>query len=224
MYALPLGEGQAACLYFGFSGILLRTANRVLAFDLGLCTIRRREIAVLQRLDLQCHTHGHFDHWSARFARRIHERTGAPIVVDPQIAAKARVPAEWLTTAVPDRSIEIADMTITPITGIHVGPITLFHVAMPELTVFHGGDSDHVPLDHLKADLAFVPVGRPSPSCTPESGAAMLKDLKPKVAIPMHGPKRQMREFESLASSEAPDTRVLIPRRRVPFVVDLQTP
>ena len=115
-------------------------------------------------------------------------------------------------------------MSITPVLGIHLSLITLFHVELPKLSIFHGGDSDHVPLDYLKADLAFVPVGRPSPSCTPESGAAILKDLKPKVAIPMHGPTRRMREFESLARSEAPDTRVLIPRRRVPFVVDLRAP
>jgi len=134
------------------------------------------------------------------------------------------VPAEWLIAAVPGRSIAIANMTTTPITGKHAGPITLFHVELPRLNVFHGGDSGYVSLDHLKADLAFVPVGGPEPSCSPESGVAMLRDLKPKVAIPMHALRRQMKEFESLAHSEAPDTQVLIPRRRVPFVVDLRSP
>ena len=215
------GQRPSGVYYFGFSGILLRTVDHVLAFDLGLFTIRRREIVALRQLDLQLHTHAHFDHWSACYARAIHKATGAPIAVEPQIAGRAQDSDDWLMATRPGEPIAIADMTVSPIQGIHVGPITLFHVAMPELTVFHGGDSNHVPLDQLKADLAFVPTGRPSPTCTPQSAVAMLRDLRPKVAIPMHAPKRQMREFKRLARSEVPDTRIVVPRRRVPFVIDV---
>jgi len=51
LYELPLNPDQVGILHFGFSAILLRTAGHVIAFDLGLFTIRRREIAALRRLD-----------------------------------------------------------------------------------------------------------------------------------------------------------------------------
>jgi hypothetical protein len=72
-FELPLREGQVMMLPLLPSAILLRTANHVLAFDLGLFTIRRREIEALKRLDVQFATHICFNHWSSRLTRAIHE-------------------------------------------------------------------------------------------------------------------------------------------------------
>jgi L-ascorbate metabolism protein UlaG (beta-lactamase superfamily) len=220
-FNLPLRDGQVGVLPLLLSAILVRTMEHVLAFDLGLFTIRRREIDALERVDAQFTTHIHFDHWSARLTRAIHVRTGAPAIVEPQVADRGRLSAAWVTSGVPDETIVVDDMRITPITGRHSCPISLFHVVLPELTLFHGGDSGHVPLDHLSADLAFVPVGGPAPSCTPRSGAAIVRDLRPKIAVPMHGFASEKRALERLVRAETPDTRVVIARRRVPFVLDL---
>ena len=83
---------------------------------------------------------------------------------------------------------------------------------MPELSIFHGGDSGHVPMGGLRADVAIVPTGSPSPSCTPETAVAMIQDLRAKVAIAVHGSKKNLDAFQALAEKEVPETELIIPR------------
>jgi len=116
-----------------------------------------------------------------------------------------------VTAVRPGEPIAIGDLTVRGVVGIHPRPITMFHVETPELRVFHGGDSDHVPLGEYPADLAFVPVGAPSPSCSPESALAMVRDVGAKVAVAVHGAIEESEAFRELVAAELPETQVVIP-------------
>jgi L-ascorbate metabolism protein UlaG (beta-lactamase superfamily) len=54
-------------------------------------------------------------------------------------------------------------------------------------TYYHAGDTDHLPeLEKIKTDVAFVPIGNGGYVMTVEEAAALVKAMKPKVAVPMH--------------------------------------
>ena len=72
----------------------------------------------------------------------------------------------------------------------------LYQVKMGGISVFHGGDSGYVSLKDYSSDVAIVPVGRMSPTASPEKAFQMVSDIKPKVAVTMHGSDKQKQQFE----------------------------
>lgn len=213
LYSEPLGEGEVAFIYLGWAGILMRTRGHAFAFDLCQKNFKRGEVKELERLDVQCYGHTHWDHWHAPHAKAILKGTGAPILIEPAIIEElGSLPREDVTPLLPSAPFRVADITVKGVVGVHPRPITLFHVETPDLAAFHGGDSGHVPLDGLAADIAFVPTGVPSPSCTPESAVAMIRDLGAKVAVAVHGSEKDMAAFRALAEAKVPETQLFIPR------------
>ena len=77
-------------------------------------------------------------------------------------------------------------------------------------TVFHGGDSGYVPLKDYASDEAFLQVGRMSPTASPENAFKMATDIKPKVAVAIHGSEKQKLEFQNKIQESMPQTSVLI--------------
>jgi len=210
---LRLAEDELAFIYLGYAGILLRCRDRVLAFDVGKESIRPDEIEALERLDIQFYSHIHWDHWDAQVTRELLERTGAQIVAEPQIVQEmeSQVPPDVLKAATPGERLTIDGLDIAAIAGIHPSPIVVFHVKCDGLGVFFGADSGYVPLGDYAADVAFVPVGSPSPSCSPEKALKMAADVRPQVAVAMHGNLAQLKEFRRLVERELPGTRVITP-------------
>ena len=96
-----------------------------------------------------------------------------------------------------------------------MGPINLYQIRMGGITVFHGGDSGYVPLKDYSSDIAFIPTGAPSPTCSPEDAFKMAIDLKPGVAVPMHGNKYEHVEFEKKIKEKMLEIRVIIPTKHV---------
>ena len=74
--------------------------------------------------------------------------------------------------------------------------------------LFHGGDSGYVSLKEYPSQVAIVPVGRMSPTASPENAFKMVADLKPDVAISMHGSEKQKRQFEQKVKEAMPKTTV----------------
>lgn len=93
---------------------------------------------------------------------------------------------------------ELDGFSFTSVAGIHRGPIVLFLVEAGGISIFHGGDSAYVPLGGLRADLALVPTGSPSPTASPRDALRMISDLGPKVVAMFHGSASQHIEFLSL--------------------------
>ncbi len=86
----------------------------------------------------------------------------------------------------------------------------LYQLKMDDVTVFHGGDSGYVSLTDYHSQVAIVPVGRMSPTASPENAYKMVVDVKPHVAIAMHGSGKQKRQFEEKVKAAMPQTEVYI--------------
>ncbi|MDO8123843.1 MAG: MBL fold metallo-hydrolase [Candidatus Hermodarchaeota archaeon] len=211
-FELPLEGSNIAFLYIGYAGILLRTSKLSLAFDLGK-TLEKEVVDNIPRLDLLFLTHTHWDHYHAPYVGRIHNKTSAHIIAEPQVAEDLvkRIPSSHLTFADPKSVTTVNDVKVTSFIGVHPRPITLFHVAYDKFSIFHAGDSGHVPVKNHPADLAFLPTGTPSPSCTPETALEFTLDLRSKVVVPMHGNARQMNKYKELAEDAVPGIQVVIP-------------
>jgi L-ascorbate metabolism protein UlaG (beta-lactamase superfamily) len=108
----------------------------------------------------------------------------------------------------PGKTYTFGDLTATAIQGIHRGPIMLYQIKMDDITLFHGGDSGYVSLIEYPSQVAIVPVGRMSPTASPENAFKMVADLKPDVAISMHGSEKQKRQFEQKVKEALPKTTV----------------
>lgn len=215
LIALSLKKDDIAFIYFGWAGILLKAKQRIVAFDLCEYILTKKNVEKITTLDLQLNSHIHGDHYDLESTKQFFQQTGAKIIVNPQIfkELKNEVPNEVLFSAIPNKPIIIGDFIVNSIEGIHPSPISVFHVKWNDLSVFHGGDSDYVPLKNYQADLAFIPTGSPSPSCSPEKGLKMALDTKPMIAVATHGTKAQMEKFQSLVVQELPDTEVVIPEK-----------
>ena len=150
------------------------------------------------------------DHFSSGKTEAIFKATDAPIVAEPKVAKKleGKIPVAKLVSAQPGKTYTFGDVTVTAIQGIHRGPIMLYQVKMDDITLFHGGDSGYVSLREHPSQVAIVPVGRMSPTASPENAFKMVADLKPNVAISMHGSDKQKRQFEQKVKEAMPKTTV----------------
>ncbi|MFW9855407.1 MAG: MBL fold metallo-hydrolase [Candidatus Thorarchaeota archaeon] len=214
LYRTQIEENEVCFIYFGWAGILLRTKTKTVAIDLGEKCLSYNHIASIQTLDLQLYSHTHWDHFGRSTTKKLFEVTQAPIVAEPDVAAELTgdIPSHMLTSSKSGEEVKINGFTIKAVAGVHPRPITVFRVEWDECKLFHGADSGYVPLTEYGADLAFIPTGTPSPSCSPENGLKMVLDIQPRIAVAMHGSKKQMQKFRDLVGKNLdrlPNTQVV---------------
>jgi L-ascorbate metabolism protein UlaG (beta-lactamase superfamily) len=213
LFAAKLGENDVAYMYLAFSGVVVRTAAGTVVVDPANLLVGD-DIAVLakHKIDAVLYTHGHGDHYDAATAKDIVRATGAMVVADPALAATIRssgaVPADKLLSATHGKVLTVGAARVKGVAGRHVGPISLFHVKMGQVTVFHGGDSAHVPVADCPARIAFLPAGSPSPTASPEYALKMALDVKPKIVVLMHGQAGEYDGFKKLAAKDLPGVAV----------------
>ena len=213
-YSNQIYSNEIAFLYLGYAGVVLRIEDKAAAFDIANL-LGNSEIAALSRLDLLAFTHSHMDHYNHARARRILKETDAHIVAQKQVAEdlKGGAHLERLTVAEHRKSIRVGGFEVVAIDGVHPRPISIYRIKKGRFSVFHGGDSGYCPVKDYPTKLAFLPTGLPSPSCSPESALKFTLDLKPHVAVAMHGKLAQMNKFKTLVKKELPDTTVIIPEK-----------
>jgi L-ascorbate metabolism protein UlaG (beta-lactamase superfamily) len=144
--------------------------------------------------DLVLITHAHGDHYSNDDIKRV---TGpkttfvAPADVAKELSGNVKPvkPGERVDAAgvkietVPAYNIDPARLKAHPKTNNWVGYV----IALGGVTYYHAGDTDHLPeLEKLKTDVAFVPIGDGGFVMTVDEAAALVKAMKPKLAVPMH--------------------------------------
>ena len=144
--------------------------------------------------DLVLITHAHGDHYSNDDIKRV---TGpkttfvAPADVAKELKGNVKTvkPGERFDAAgvkletVPAYNIDPARLQAHPKANNWVG----YLVQLGGRTYYHAGDTDHLPeLERLKTDVAFVPIGNGGFVMTVEEAAALVKAMKPKLAVPMH--------------------------------------
>jgi L-ascorbate metabolism protein UlaG (beta-lactamase superfamily) len=217
---MPLKTGEAAFLYAGYSTIILRVPKATIGFDLGSYF---KQVEALESLDLLCLTHIHTDHFGVETSVKICTTTGADIVVEPDLALKleGQIPTKKLITASPGNPFTVGQFEIRAVVGVHLSPITLFHVTHGDLSIFHAGDSGYVSMKEYPATLAFLPCGSPSPTCSPNQALQMALDLQPSIAVAVHGNKKERELFSKLVAKDLPDTRVVIPKPYNPVKLEI---
>jgi L-ascorbate metabolism protein UlaG (beta-lactamase superfamily) len=215
LFAAPLAENEAAYMFLAFSGVVVRTPAGTVVID-PANLLMGDDISVLakHKIEALLYTHGHGDHYDAATATAIVRATGAPVVADPELAARIRfsgaVARDKVLAASSGRVLTVGAARIKGLTGRHVGPITLFHITLGGVTIFHGGDSAHVPVADCPSRLAFLPAGQPSPTASPAAALKMAKDVRPKVIVLVHGQKADYDEFFKLAAKELPGVVVQV--------------
>jgi len=210
-FASPLQKNEIALFHLGVSGFIIRSTNHTVLVDpAGM--LKGEEIAALKGLHLVLFTHDHLDHFSGGKTEELFKATNAPVLAEAKVAnkLKGRIPDDKLVTAEHGKSYSLNGVDAKAIEGIHRGPIILFQIIMDGATVFHGGDSGYVRVGDYPSDVAIVPVGRMSPTASPENAYKMVVDVKPQVAVAMHGSDKQKREFKEKVKESMPQTTVHI--------------
>jgi L-ascorbate metabolism protein UlaG (beta-lactamase superfamily) len=210
-FALPIATNEVAVFYLGVSGLVARTASHAVLFD-PAGFLKDDEITALKGVNLLLFTHNHLDHFSAGKTQALFRATGASVLAEAKVAAtlKGKIPADKLVSAESGKNYTFGDVSASTILGVHRGPIMLYQVKLDGVSLFHAGDSGYVSLKDYPSDVAFLPTGRMSPTASPENAYKMTVDLKPDVAVAVHGSGKQKREFEAKVKEGLPQTSVLI--------------
>jgi L-ascorbate metabolism protein UlaG (beta-lactamase superfamily) len=144
--------------------------------------------------DLVLVTHAHGDHYSGDDLKKITSKKTvfvAPADVAKELSGnvKAVRPGERFDAAgikletVPAYNADPARLQAHPKANNWVGYV----IQLAGHTYYHAGDTDHLPeLEKIKTDVAFVPIGNGGYVMTVDEAAALVKAIKPKIAVPMH--------------------------------------
>ena len=216
LFSLELGDNDSAFICLGYSGVILRTKNVTIMVDPGI-SLDESHISALNHLDLLFFTHKHWDHYNHDKALQIIEKTQSHVVADiiSSEELSASVPPDRLTRADSGSfaaTYLVGGHEIVALRGIHAGPITQYLIDLGTIKVFHAGDSGYWKHTDISADIAFVPVGT-ARTCSPEVALGMVVNVQPKLAVPMHGKKREMKQFQVLMSKVLPDIDVIVPEK-----------
>ncbi len=222
---------QSACadkelrfMFFKQSSVIIKASDKTLLIDPAR-SIGKEVLEQLQRhgLDLLMYTHAHYDHYDYTAAMEIFAATGAHVIASPAVAGelKREIPSEKITVSSHKGRHTLNGIDVTVIKGKHIGPIYLYHINIADMRIFHGGDSSYIALSDYPADVAFVPTGDPSPTCSPQKAFKMVLDTKPQVAVAIHGSSHQNTTFKAKMNEGLPDTDVIVPVRLNPIALVL---
>jgi L-ascorbate metabolism protein UlaG (beta-lactamase superfamily) len=213
LFSSSLTENEAAFMFLGFSGIVVRTSKRTIIID-PADMLKAEDLKALKEkgADLVLFTHSHGDHYTLRDTLNIFKETGAPVLAERIVAMEleGKIPADKLISGSPGKTYTFGEITVNVIQGRHVGPINLYQIKIGDLSIFHGGDSAYVSLKNYPSDLAFLPTGDPSPTASPQDAFNMASDLKPSVVVAIHGSSSQSKDFENRIKRAMPNTTVII--------------
>ncbi|MFX0212271.1 MAG: MBL fold metallo-hydrolase [Candidatus Hodarchaeota archaeon] len=217
LYSLELADNEIAFIFLGYSGILLRSKNLAIAIDPGRRSLDQSEISAIKHLDLLFFTHNHWDHYCNDVALQIIKQTGAHVIADviSSEELKKSVPPNKITvgdSGSSEKSYKVEGHEIVALRGVHVGPTTKYLVNLGKIKVFHGADSGYWRHKGISAEIAFVPTGTAT-TCSPEVALAMVVNLQPKLAVPIHGNKQDMKQFKVLMDKVIPEIEVIVPEK-----------
>ena len=221
---LTLKKGEIAFLWFNrFSGVTVRTPRKTLVFDPADV-----EPGAFKKVDAILITHEHFDHLDVDIVRDIHERTRCLVIADLTSAERLRnaVASDKLREVRVGSELKIDNVAVRAEGFNHPAatPVSFLVTTEDGIKIYHTGDT--LPFPEMKRigeqsppDIVFCTVGIPAPGASPETGAEIVKMVKPKVAVPYHAPKADSTKFAELLSKEAPEVRCMIVKPGKPYQI-----
>jgi L-ascorbate metabolism protein UlaG (beta-lactamase superfamily) len=217
LFSVKLQDKEVAFIYLGYSAFIMRVADVTILID-PASQLKTDEIEFLKTkgVDFVLYTHTHFDHYNQGKALDIFAAGEPYIAAGPEVAntLTGKIPEGKLILLTPGKPQKIDGVTLDAVRGSHIGPITLFQIQVGDVSIFHGGDSSYVDMKKYPSELAFLPTGDPSPTASPAKALQMAADLKPQIAVTMHGSDGQNQEFQKLMQAKMPKTKVMSPARR----------
>lgn len=142
----------------------------------------------IEHLDAILLSHEHFDHMDTRFLRRF---KGKCSIYAPKLSLKPRIFGSKGVSK--GDEFTAGDFSITVVQANHVCPTVGYIVKSEDLTIYFVGDTYCGEFmkdisSKYKIDIALLPVTRYFPPMTMGVSGALkcLKDLNPRIFIPMH--------------------------------------
>ena len=214
LFNTELSESEVVFTFLGFSGVIVRISDTTFAFDVDNL-IPPRVYNKIGRIDFVFYTHYHADHFHLETAMKLYYDHTPVIITEPSVynELNAYIPSSALVKAPSRGRIRIRDVIVGVLEGKHVCPTCLFAVRKGNVRIFHGGDSGYVDLSKYKVEVAFVPTGHPSPTASPEDALKMILDLKPRVAVAIHGKDEEMNKLKELAIREGVEGEIIVPEQ-----------
>ncbi len=218
-----MDQDKLEFLWRGYSSLTLKFKGKLIVYD-PADTISEADMQTLENVDLLIYSHGHFDHYQERVAKNLFEKFNCEVLSDEETYGRTRKFAgEKAYKLKPGESFELKGIKVKTFKGRHVGPENLYLVEVGDIGVFLGSDSGY-PGDLSKTgktDVAFTPVGHPSPTASPKDAFKMVKDLKPRFAVPIHGSRGEILQFKELIESQGLEVKVVVAEPYKPIEINL---
>jgi len=218
---LALKKGEVAFVWFNsYSGVMIRTPTKTLLVDPADVDPR-----VFKTVDAVLVTHEHADHLDESIIRDVHRRTQCPIVADSTSAKRLAdaIASDKLFEMRVGKEMKLGNISVRAEGFNHPATTPVSYVITSEdgVRVFHTGDS--LPYPGMKQigelnppDVVFCTVGVPAPGASPESGLEIVRLVKPKVAVPYHGPAVDRKRFAELVAKETPSVKCVVVEQNKP--------
>jgi len=218
-FSMELAPHEVGFMCLGvYSDVIVRIGEKTILFDPSILSNDDLQTLKANKLDLVTYTHEHGDHFDKQTALGLFQNSEPYIIIDPSMTPllKKEIPEDKLIIAESGKSHSAGEITIDALAGKHIGPIMLYRISVSDTKILHAGDSAYVPLEAMSSDIAFVPTGHPSPTCSPKKAFKMVADVKPQFAVPFHGQTGEHNKFNKLVKKKLPDVSVVIPEPYVP--------
>jgi len=202
--------------YYRFPAcVLLNLGEAKVLVDPGQ-TFTAEEAEAIEELDVIAITHEHTDHYNRDLIVDLARKTGAAVVTNKTVFKDLRrlVADERMVRLKAGESVDLDGLRIHALRSVHPGLHPLvFLFETDRLAVFHGSDSGFSSAFEAfsPVDVAFVPVGGPSPTASVNDALRMARIMSPTVVVPIHGYPEEVTLFRERAQVALSSVKVIIP-------------